>query len=109
MGLKVALLPKIFFVSSVCIGWAFPKQQEITEKLLDNSFMMCKERGDIAHKPLNFSNGTISHENLQTEELTASEKGRPHFFNFPMPVSSSYPFSCCLSDFYSIHLNSLNQ
>lgn len=59
--------------------------------------MMCKELGPyVARKPLNFPNGTISHKNLQTEEVTASKKGRFHFFNFPMPASSSYPLSCCL-------------
>lgn len=57
---------------------------------------MCRELGVyIAHKPLIFSNSTISYENLQTE-LTPSEKGRPHFFNFPMPAFSSYLLSCCL-------------
>lgn len=71
---------------------------------------MSKELGlYVSHKPLNFSNGTLSHENLQTEELTASEQERPRFVNFPVSASSSYPLSCCSSDFYSMNLNSLNQ
>lgn len=35
IGLNVALLPKIFFTSSLCIGWAYPKTWT-----KDNAYLM---------------------------------------------------------------------